>query len=254
MGSNISTQTVTKFDPSAYSGLWYQLAQNNYIHGYSTSKYTYSKAGLFSTKNTHYTNDDITTSKYSGNVISSGKIVIKSEKGIRSDYWIYYTDYEHLAIAGDPNTNSVWILSRNTHIPYTDRLKMLDIIKSRGLSSNTSKNADIYWNFYPKVTNIEKETLDNDEYRTVLETNYKMQLTVMSIAPGKNIPWERHNGSQFIRVEAGIAQVKLSGQTLKIRKDHSIIIPPNTDHFVKNIGKSVLKLYSIYSPPEHKPE
>lgn len=105
--------------------------------------------------------------------------------------------------------------------------------------------------------NIEKETLKNNNYRKVLYTNKYQQLVVMSIQKGEFIPWEIHNGSQFFRIESGkgTAKIKIGKDKYKnvqLKDGQSLIVPPNTKHLIKNTGIDPLKLYTIYSPPQHK--
>ena len=102
------------------------------------------------------------------------------------------------------------------------------------------------------IVNIEQETLNNDDYRRVLYTAKNSQLVVMSIQPGDEIGEEVHTLDQFIRVESGEAKVILDGAEHTIKDDFAVIIPAGTKHNVINSGEEVLKLYSIYSPPEHK--
>jgi mannose-6-phosphate isomerase-like protein (cupin superfamily) len=108
------------------------------------------------------------------------------------------------------------------------------------------------------IGNIETSTLDNENFRTVLHTGTTMQLTVMRLQPGEEIGWEQHDHiDQFIRVEEGVAEVhtKSSGEdepvVRRLEDDWATIIPAGTWHNVVNVGEGDLKLYSIYSPPEH---
>jgi mannose-6-phosphate isomerase-like protein (cupin superfamily) len=39
-----------------------------------------------------------------------------------------------------------------------------------------------------------------------------------------------------------------------LKDDDVVIIPAGKEHYVKNTGDKDLKLYTIYSPPEHPPE
>jgi mannose-6-phosphate isomerase-like protein (cupin superfamily) len=102
------------------------------------------------------------------------------------------------------------------------------------------------------VINIEKETLENTEYRRVLYTTKDSQLVLMSIEPGDEIGAEVHHLAQFIRIEQGKAKVMLDGVEHDIEDDFAVVIPAGTNHNVINTGDVALKLYSIYSPPEHK--
>jgi mannose-6-phosphate isomerase-like protein (cupin superfamily) len=102
-------------------------------------------------------------------------------------------------------------------------------------------------------SNIEKETIENKDYRRVLYTGHNMQLVVMSLKPGIEIGNETHTQDQFIRVEAGEGKAILNnGDDEHILKtDDVVIIPAGTSHNVINIGNEELKLYTIYAPPVH---
>lgn len=108
------------------------------------------------------------------------------------------------------------------------------------------------------VGDIEESTLSNSTFRTVVFTATKMQLTVMSLAPGEEIGLEMHDDvDQFIRVEQGRARVTFGptagevAETHDVEDDWALVIPAGTWHNVVNSGDSHLKLYSLYSPPEH---
>ena len=102
------------------------------------------------------------------------------------------------------------------------------------------------------VTNIEKETLDNGNFRKVLYTASYMQLVVMSIPAGEDIGEEIHGQDQFIRVEEGEAVAVLDGTEHTVGADTAIVIPAGTKHNIINRGESDLKLYSIYAAPHHE--
>ena len=102
------------------------------------------------------------------------------------------------------------------------------------------------------IGNIEKETLENNNFRKVLNTAKNSQLVVMSIEAGDDIGMEVHEDhDQFIRIEEGKAEVILDGEKTVVEDDFAIVIPAGTEHNVVNIGDGPLKLYTIYSPPEH---
>ena len=108
------------------------------------------------------------------------------------------------------------------------------------------------------LDDIEKATLDNTTFRTVLFTGKHTQLTVMSLAPSEEIGWESHSThDQFIRLEQGNARVEFGStkdsvdETHEIEDDWAVIVPAGTWHNVVNTGDQELKLYSLYSPPEH---
>lgn len=102
------------------------------------------------------------------------------------------------------------------------------------------------------VTDIEKETLSNDTFRTVLYTASYMQLVVMSIPVGEDIGEEVHGQDQFIRVEAGEGKAILDGIEHIIEDDTATVIPAGTRHNIINTGGEPLKLYTIYAAPHHE--
>lgn len=110
------------------------------------------------------------------------------------------------------------------------------------------------------ITNIEDATLNNKNYRKVLYTSpnlHGMQLVVMSLKPGEEIGMEKHTeADQFIRIEQGEAVVQI-GKTKKsihmLDVNDSILIPAGTWHNVVNSNDHYpLKLYTLYTPPQHK--
>lgn len=103
------------------------------------------------------------------------------------------------------------------------------------------------------VTNIERDTLANEDFRRVLYTGPNTQLVLMTLRPGEEIGTERHEGhDQFIRVEAGTGVVRLDGEERKLEDGSAVVIPAGAQHNVVNTSKSEpLRLYTLYSPPEH---
>lgn len=102
------------------------------------------------------------------------------------------------------------------------------------------------------ILNIEEETLKNKDYRRVLYTAKNCQLVLMSIKPGEEIGEEVHHLDQFIRIEAGEGKAIMDGVEHALCAEHAIIVPAGMHHNVINTGANDLKLYTIYSPPEHK--
>ncbi len=108
------------------------------------------------------------------------------------------------------------------------------------------------------VDDIERVTLDNTDFRRVLFTGSHAQLTVMRLGPGEEIGLEMHPDlDQFLRLEQGSARATLGrskdevDETHDVQDDWAIIVPGGTWHNVINTGDDDVKLYSIYSPPEH---
>lgn len=108
------------------------------------------------------------------------------------------------------------------------------------------------------VGNVEEETLANETFRTVIFTGDHTQLTVMRLGPGEDIGREAHDDlDQFIRIEKGRARIELGksedgfDETHDVEDDWAAIIPAGIWHNVVNTGSDDVKLYSLYSPPEH---
>ena len=111
------------------------------------------------------------------------------------------------------------------------------------------------------VGDIERETLENGNFRTVAFTGTHTQLTLMRLGPGEDIGREMHDHlDQFLRIEQGSGRVELGAtedavdETHEVEDDWAVIVPAGVWHNVVNMGEGELKLYSLYSPPEHPPE
>jgi mannose-6-phosphate isomerase-like protein (cupin superfamily) len=109
------------------------------------------------------------------------------------------------------------------------------------------------------VSDIEKATKHNDNFRTVLFTCAHTQLTVMRLRPGEDIGVECHpHVDQFLRIEQGRGRVAFGltkdtlDETHDVTDDWAVIVPAGVWHNVTNTGPDDLKLYSLYSPPEHE--
>ncbi|MFA5009585.1 MAG: cupin domain-containing protein [Candidatus Paceibacterota bacterium] len=103
------------------------------------------------------------------------------------------------------------------------------------------------------ISNIEKDTLENKNFRKVLYTGKHSQLVLMSISPKEEIGEEIHTLDQFFRIESGVGLVVIDDVSTEISDGSAIIVPAGAKHNVINISDTDdLKLYTIYSPPEHK--
>ncbi|MDD5626059.1 MAG: cupin domain-containing protein [Patescibacteria group bacterium] len=102
--------------------------------------------------------------------------------------------------------------------------------------------------------NIEKDTLENKNFRKVLYTGKHSQLVLMSLLPKEEIGMEVHNDNdQFFRFEAGQGKVIIDGNEYEVGNGTAIVVPAGAEHNVVNISDvEDLKLYTIYSPAHHK--
>ena len=104
------------------------------------------------------------------------------------------------------------------------------------------------------ITNVEKETLENENFRKVLYTAKHSQLVLMSLRPKEEIGEEVHETiDQFFRFEKGQGKVVIDSKESDVSDGFSVIIPAGARHNVINVSETEnLKLYTVYSPPEHR--
>jgi len=102
------------------------------------------------------------------------------------------------------------------------------------------------------IDNIEKLTKENNAFRKVLYTGCYSQLVLMSLAPGEEIGEEVHGLDQFLRIEEGKGKAIVGVLEYDIEDGTAIVVPAGTLHNIINTGNVPLKLYTIYSPPNHR--
>ncbi|OJU22473.1 MAG: cupin [Sphingobacteriales bacterium 41-5] len=103
-------------------------------------------------------------------------------------------------------------------------------------------------------TNIEQDTLSNENFRKVLYTAKHLQLVLMTLNPGEEIGSEVHKeNDQFFRFEGGQGKVIIDDSSYDVEDGDAVVIPAGSRHNVINTGDSEpLKMYTIYAPPHHK--
>ena len=104
------------------------------------------------------------------------------------------------------------------------------------------------------VINIEKETIENVNFRKVLYTAKNSQLVAMNLKPKEEIGMEVHpDNDQFFRFEKGRGKVIIDVNEYGVADGSAVIVPAGSHHNVINVSESEpLKLYPIYSPSHHK--
>ena len=102
--------------------------------------------------------------------------------------------------------------------------------------------------------NIEKLTIENNNFRKVLYTSSHSQLVLMSLAPREDIGLEVHeDNDQFFRFESGEGKVFIDGNEYDVKDGDAVVVPAGAEHNVINVSETnPLKLYTIYSPAHHK--
>ena len=102
------------------------------------------------------------------------------------------------------------------------------------------------------IKNIEDIAVKNKDFRQVLYTAKNCQLVIMALKPKEEIGMEVHKLDQFFRVEEGTGEAVLDGVHKKISAGFALLIPAGTNHNIINTGSVPMKLYTIYSPPNHQ--
>jgi len=102
------------------------------------------------------------------------------------------------------------------------------------------------------VQDIESVATGNDDFRRVLYTARNCQLVVMALKPQEDIGAEVHKLDQFFRVEQGHGEAVLDGVKTAIKAGYAVVVPAGAKHNIINTGTEPLKLYTIYSPPNHR--
>jgi mannose-6-phosphate isomerase-like protein (cupin superfamily) len=102
------------------------------------------------------------------------------------------------------------------------------------------------------VQNIEDIAVKNEDFRQVLYTAKNCQLVVMSLKPKEEIGMEVHQLDQFFRVEEGTGEAILDGIHRTISAGFVVLVPAGTNHNIINTGTEPMKLYTLYSPPNHR--
>jgi len=103
-------------------------------------------------------------------------------------------------------------------------------------------------------SNIEKITLENDNFRRVLYSGKHSQLVLMCLKPREEIGMEVHkDNDQFFRFEKGQGKCIIDGNEYTVQDGSAIVVPAGAKHNIINASQTEsLKLYTIYSPAHHK--
>jgi mannose-6-phosphate isomerase-like protein (cupin superfamily) len=102
------------------------------------------------------------------------------------------------------------------------------------------------------VQNIENIASKNVDFRQVLYTAKNCQLVVMALKPNEEIGAEVHKLDQFFRVEQGTGEAVLDDVRTPIKAGFAVLVPAGTKHNIINTGSALMKLYTLYAPPNHR--
>lgn len=141
----------------------------------------------------------------------------------------------------------------NKYQTRADRIK--NIVNFRNGMHHNARQSVAVNDMGPLATaiDLEEKCIQNEYFRRVLWTGVYLQLTVMSIPVGGQIPPETHeDNDQMIYIERGTARVIVANEyQAQVGEGYGIFIPAGKEHTVKNVSTVPLKLFSVYAPPEH---
>lgn len=98
---------------------------------------------------------------------------------------------------------------------------------------------------------VEKLAKQNSDFRRVLFTGAHVQIVAMSILPDEEIGAEVHQVDQCFFFVEGEGQTVVAGKLATVKEDDVLCVPAGMRHNVSNSGRKPLKLYTLYSPPQH---
>ncbi len=108
-------------------------------------------------------------------------------------------------------------------------------------------------NIHGYTANIEKLSLENNNFRKVLYTDKRSQLVLMSLLGHEDIGEEVHEKvDQFLRVESGTGKAVLNDVSYDLQDGSVILVPAGTKHNIINTSDEAMKLYTLYMPPHHR--
>lgn len=100
--------------------------------------------------------------------------------------------------------------------------------------------------------NIIELAKQNDNFRKEVITGKNSQVVLMSLLPGEEIGEEVHKVDQTLIFVQGEGKAIINGQESPVFANSLAFVPAGTKHNFINTGKSVMKLFTIYAPAQHK--
>jgi mannose-6-phosphate isomerase-like protein (cupin superfamily) len=99
------------------------------------------------------------------------------------------------------------------------------------------------------------ETASSQAFRSVRFTGQHTQVVTMTLQPGEDIGAEVHpDNDQVLVFTEGTARAEVAGETREVTAGDLVVVPAGTEHNFVNTGSDVLRLITVYGPPDHAPE
>ena len=104
-----------------------------------------------------------------------------------------------------------------------------------------------------RVIDVKEQAKNNESFRQTLFTTDRSQLVIMSLRPGEDIGEETHDADQLLYAVNGEGTALIEGMKRTFEKGDVLCVPAGTRHNVVNGGKDPMKLFTVYTPPQHAP-
>ena len=96
---------------------------------------------------------------------------------------------------------------------------------------------------------------EHDDFRTVLDTNEHTQVVAMTLRPGEDIGAEVHDeNDQVLIFTEGTVRAEVGGETRDVGAGDLVVVPAGTEHNFTNTGSGLVRLLTVYGPPDHAPD
>lgn len=108
--------------------------------------------------------------------------------------------------------------------------------------------------YQPYVADIQHQAVENNDFRRVLNTTERSQVVLMRVPPGGEIGQETHadNDQILFFVEGEGEAVFINGRQ-PVTAGTVVVVPAGTQHNFLADAAGSLKLFTIYTPPHHRP-
>ena len=96
---------------------------------------------------------------------------------------------------------------------------------------------------------------EHDNFRTVLQTGEHSQVVAMTLQAGEDIGAEVHpDNDQVLIFTEGSVRAEVAGEARDVGAGDLVVVPAGTEHNFTNTGSGLVRLLTVYGPPDHAPD
>ena len=71
-------------------------------------------------------------------------------------------------------------------------------------------------------------------------------LSINTAEPGAGAPLHTHTMDELIVIMEGALEVQIDGQTQRVEKDHTVVVPPGAEHSFRVVGETTARLLVFF--------